>query len=184
MFLPRKRPGQSRFGSRVLTSSWRRDSFPRVRHVDHRFANRLTITKCWLPHIILGIWLDCNWRLNIGTNLLHVAVHEIGHSLGLFHSTVPSSVMYFTDKSYDPHFKLSEDDISAIQVLHFSRHLISWDFIFLCHHPQHLYGKNERSNWGIFENYNDNSDKEFKGRLNVIPIFTNLSSRKLFRCRT
>ncbi|EFX66406.1 matrix metalloproteinase 1 [Daphnia pulex] len=76
------------------------------------------------------------------TNLLHVAVHEIGHSLGLFHSTVPSSVMYFTDKSYDPHFKLSEDDISAIQ---------------------HLYGKNERSNGGYSEgNYHDNSDKEFK----------------------
>ncbi|XP_046452877.1 uncharacterized protein LOC124200653 [Daphnia pulex] len=83
------------------------------------------------------------WTIDspIGTNLLHVAVHEIGHSLGLFHSTVPSSVMYFTDKNYDPHFKLSEDDISAIQ---------------------HLYGKNERSNGGNSENYHDNSDQEFK----------------------
>lgn len=97
-----------------------------------------------------------------------MAVHEIGHSLGLFHSTVPSSVMYFTDKSYDPHFKLSEDDISAIQV-HFSLETFDHlNFIFLCHHRQHLYGKNERSNGGYSENYHDNSDQEFKGRLNVI----------------
>jgi hypothetical protein len=47
MFLQRKRPGQSRFGSRVLTSPWRRGSFPRVRQVDHRFANRSTISTKW-----------------------------------------------------------------------------------------------------------------------------------------
>uniref|UniRef100_A0A8I5ZMN5 Matrix metallopeptidase 7 n=1 Tax=Rattus norvegicus TaxID=10116 RepID=A0A8I5ZMN5_RAT len=58
-----------------------------------------------------------------GVNFLFVATHELGHSLGLGHSSVPSSVMYPTyqgDHSED--FSLTKDDIAGIQKLYGNNH--------------------------------------------------------------
>lgn len=51
-------------------------------------------------------------------NLLQAAAHELGHSLGLDHSTIPGALMAPTYKGYKPSFKLHSDDIEAIQALY------------------------------------------------------------------
>lgn len=53
-----------------------------------------------------------------GVNLLQVAVHEFGHSLGLQHSNVPGSIMYPTYNGYVPGMTLHQDDINGIQSLY------------------------------------------------------------------
>jgi len=56
-----------------------------------------------------------------GVNLFLVAAHEIGHALGLAHSSVPDSLMYPWHKGYEPDFTLPYDDTVAIQQL-YGRH--------------------------------------------------------------
>jgi len=53
-----------------------------------------------------------------GTNLLQVAVHEIGHSLGLEHSDVNAAIMAPFYGGYRPGFTLHADDISRIRELY------------------------------------------------------------------
>ncbi|KAL2806994.1 stromelysin-1 preproprotein [Daubentonia madagascariensis] len=55
-----------------------------------------------------------------GTNLFLVAAHELGHSLGLFHSADPEAVMYPLYKSFTDlaQFRLSQDDVNGIQSLY------------------------------------------------------------------
>ncbi|CAB4027998.1 50 kDa hatching enzyme-like [Paramuricea clavata] len=53
-----------------------------------------------------------------GIDLLAVAVHEIGHAIGLHHSNVRGSIMWPSYNGYDPNLKLHSDDISGAQSLY------------------------------------------------------------------
>ncbi|XP_004447335.2 matrix metalloproteinase-26 [Dasypus novemcinctus] len=63
---------------------------------------------------------DEHWSTSYrGINLFLVATHELGHSLGLFHSGNPNSIMYPTYEYQDLRtFHLSVDDIKRIQQLY------------------------------------------------------------------
>uniref|UniRef100_A0A8C8RUG6 interstitial collagenase n=1 Tax=Pelusios castaneus TaxID=367368 RepID=A0A8C8RUG6_9SAUR len=54
-----------------------------------------------------------------GYNLFFVAAHELGHSLGLSHSTDPGALMYPTYSYMDPkEFHLPQDDINGIEAIY------------------------------------------------------------------
>ncbi|XP_048508022.1 72 kDa type IV collagenase-like isoform X1 [Athalia rosae] len=57
------------------------------------------------------------------TDFYSVAVHEIGHSLGLAHSWVPSSVMFPYYKGSTPDIQLDYDDILGLYQLYITRPL-------------------------------------------------------------
>jgi len=52
------------------------------------------------------------------THLLQVAIHEIGHALGLRHSEVSQSIMAPIYKGYQQNLALHSDDIAAIRYLY------------------------------------------------------------------
>lgn len=62
---------------------------------------------------------DETWtaNTNVGSNLMQIATHELGHSLGLRHSNVKNSVMY-PEYYYRQNFALHADDIAGIQKLY------------------------------------------------------------------
>ncbi|KAK6633344.1 hypothetical protein RUM44_003946 [Polyplax serrata] len=61
-----------------------------------------------------------NWSVTTknGTNLIQVAVHEFGHSLGLAHSDAKKSIMAPIYTGNWKHIQLGEDDIKGIQRLY------------------------------------------------------------------
>ena len=80
-----------------------------------------------LNYIIIGLAGDIHFNddkyftVNSykGKNLPWVALHEIGHSIGMEHSKVKNSIMYPYYQSYNGHESdLSTDDITGIQALY------------------------------------------------------------------
>jgi predicted Zn-dependent protease len=73
------------------------------------------------------IQINSGQAFNIGTtyDLFTVAVHEFGHALGLYHSTLSTAVMYpvYTTRKTD----LTTDDISGIQALYGVRQPDAYD---------------------------------------------------------
>lgn len=58
---------------------------------------------------------DENWNIGSDIDLYSVALHELGHALGLGHSDVPNAVMY---PYYRRAEKLTAEDIGAIRLLY------------------------------------------------------------------
>ncbi|KAI1717131.1 matrixin domain-containing protein [Ditylenchus destructor] len=63
---------------------------------------------------------DENWTLNSdsGINFFQTAVHEIGHLLGLEHSTDPRAVMFPKYRKFSTDFDLADDDIRGVRSLY------------------------------------------------------------------
>ncbi|XP_032596894.1 matrix metalloproteinase-2 isoform X2 [Drosophila grimshawi] len=67
---------------------------------------------------------DENWDFDVnssnseGTNFLNVALHELGHSLGLGHSSDENAVMFPWYQNIDVNGKLPDDDRNGIQELY------------------------------------------------------------------
>jgi hypothetical protein len=73
------------------------------------------------PEVIAGdLHFDGDevWRTGIDTDLFSVALHELGHSLGLGHSDSPQAIMY---PYYRRVSRLATDDIAAIRELYAPR---------------------------------------------------------------
>jgi len=56
-----------------------------------------------------------------GVNLEQVAVHELGHAIGLGHSRDINAIMYPTYRGYKPSYSLGSDDIRGVQSLYGSK---------------------------------------------------------------
>jgi len=88
-----------------------------------------TLAHAFYPHNNKGLSGDIHfddaeeytYKSPYGRNLLWVATHELGHTLGLDHSNTREAVMFPWYTKYKPGFDLNYDDISAIQTLYGSR---------------------------------------------------------------
>ena len=89
-------------------------------HEDRSAFNSLVLAHAFFPRV--G-WLHMNdlqrWNYNSvqGTDTTFVALHELGHILGLRHSK-RNTIMHASYPGYSRNIKLSEDDIKGIQKLY------------------------------------------------------------------
>ncbi|XP_025414182.1 stromelysin-2-like isoform X2 [Sipha flava] len=95
--------------------------FEEGKHGD-RNSSYTVLSHTFNSKYVSDIYFDgsIKWSVNSkeGTNLFQRVVHELGHSLGLFHSKKESSVMFVIDRGYNPNFTLSSDDVEAIQAIY------------------------------------------------------------------
>lgn len=84
-----------------------------------------TLAHAFFPQYGGDVHMDDEeyWTTNsyFGTNFFQVAAHELGHALGLSHSSSRESLMAPFYRKYQPVFKLSKDDILGIQALYGKR---------------------------------------------------------------
>ena len=67
---------------------------------------------------------NANWTKGTGYDLLTVAVHELGHALGMGHSAVTTAEMYGYYNAIKP--SLTSDDITGIQSIYSTRQPDAW----------------------------------------------------------
>jgi peptidoglycan hydrolase-like protein with peptidoglycan-binding domain len=96
-----------------------------------------------------------NWSINLppsGVDLYTVAAHEIGHSLGLAHSTVSGALMY--PYYGGPHRFLDQDDINGIQALYGAaqwHHNKVVQRLYTSHHSQNAWALVQDLGWRKIE---------------------------------
>uniref|UniRef100_A0A0M3HMS1 ZnMc domain-containing protein n=1 Tax=Ascaris lumbricoides TaxID=6252 RepID=A0A0M3HMS1_ASCLU len=75
---------------------------------------------------------DEKWTLNRrdGVNLYQTAVHEIGHIIGLEHSTDERAVMFPSYRPYDPEYTLADDDVRGVRRLYPLKGLAVFELLF------------------------------------------------------
>lgn len=74
------------------------------------------------------------WSLSgyYGTNFFQVALHELGHALGLAHSKDQNAVMAATYRGYIADYRLQQDDINGIQGIYGRKSRSSGPQVDLC----------------------------------------------------
>ena len=96
-------------------------SFEKTEHGDGEFLATGELGHAFLPKDGGDLhFADAeNWTVDEynGKNLLGIALHELGHSLGLDHSKVKGAVMAPIYRGWDPFLRFSQDDVDGITAL-------------------------------------------------------------------
>ncbi|XP_031493337.1 metalloendoproteinase 2-MMP-like [Nymphaea colorata] len=95
-------------------------------HLDCPLFDDLLAHASYPPHGMLHINADYEWAIDLeillstedSYDVQSVALHEIGHLLGLGHSTLPEAIMYPTLDSQTRKVELDDDDIAGIDAMY------------------------------------------------------------------